>query len=222
MNSESLNAAEAILGTAIKQCLDSGLLAGAGLTCGGVERAIEPVAVVVFDMAAAGHPPETGPFLTSLGLAGEPRGWAARTLDREIEAGECKRMIFAPGGGLLVFDEAAVRAVASRAAWIPFERYHEDDAKPEGNTMTVWELAKHLARRGRAVFGYPVTPAEAAWATMMGYAKAGIIVSRDAWTSAFQGAQSGMREARIELWQREDDDDQAGDRVADFLQDAAA
>jgi hypothetical protein len=222
MNNESANTAEATLGTAITQCLNSGLLGGPGLTWAAVERAIEPVAAAVFELAAGGTPPETVPILTSLGLTGEPRHWAARTLERDIEAGECKRQIFAPGGGLLVLDDAAVQAIACRAAWIPFERYHEDDAKPEANSMTVWEMAKNLARRGRAVFGYPVTPAEAAWAVMTGYAKAGIIVSRDAWKSALQGAQSGVREASIEEDYRLLDNDQAGDRVGAYLEGAAA
>src|SRR5689334_329996 len=104
MNNESANGAEAGLVAAITECLQSGLLADPGLTWSAVERAIEPVAAAVFDMAAAGLAPETGEVLTRLGLTGQVRTWAAPIIEREIEAGEHKRRVFAPGGGLLVLD----------------------------------------------------------------------------------------------------------------------
>ena len=221
MNSDSNSEAEASLGTAIKQSLEGGVLSNPNARWRDIDLALEPVAAAVFNLAAEGRAPEVGPILTRLGMTGQAREQAARTFEREIEAGETKRRVFT-GGGLLILSDAAVRAVAGRAKWIPFERYHEDDARPEGNSMTVWEMSKHLARRSRAVFGHPMTAAEVAWATLMGYSVAGILVTRDAWTSAFEGAQSGIKESRAETLHREIDEDRASDRVANLFEGATA
>lgn len=222
MDIELIAEAEARLGTAIEQCVTSGLLTRPIPTQGYIEAAIEPVAAVVFDLAAAGQWVEVCDVLTRLGLTGQARGWAAKTLEREIESGDSKRQVFAPSGGLLVLDQGVAMAAAFRAAWNPFERIHEDDAKPEAESMTVYAVAKNLARRGEAVFGYPITAAEAALATMQGYRLAGIRVSRDAWTSALDGARAGDREAEAEARHRQVETQESTSRVVGILQGLAA
>jgi hypothetical protein len=222
MDTELSVGAEARLGTAIAECLSTGLLTGPIRRQGYVERAIEPVAVAVFDLASKGELADIGDILTRLDLGGDARRWAAITLEREMESGDSMRQVFAPGGGLLWLNEGLVWAAAFRARWIPFEHYHPDDAKPEAGSLNVRAIAKDLARRGEAIFGYPISAAEAAWATMKGFRVAGVAVSRDAWTSVLEGARAGIREAKAEARYRRRDDARDSSRVHGYLQGVAA
>ena len=86
MDTELSVEAEARLGTAIAECSSTGLLAGPIPGRGYLERAIEPVAAVVFDLASKGELVEVGDILTRLDLGGDARRWAAITLEREMRS----------------------------------------------------------------------------------------------------------------------------------------